>query len=71
MKDKALNVLGDRFKIEFIAKEAASRGAADVHDVIKLLNEVAMQSQYLYPKMPFIDGVYKALRSHPQFARTE
>jgi len=62
LKDKALSILGDRFKIEYIAESLSRSGVTDPKDVIKFIMDSYGMAQQIHPKYMPMDALYKAMR---------
>jgi len=62
LKDKALAILGDRFKIEYIADTLHKSGVSDPKDVIKFIVDSYGTAQQIHPKYMPMDALYKAMR---------
>lgn len=62
LKDRALAILGDRFKIEYIAETLSRNGMSDPKDVIKFIVDSIGTAQQIHPKYFPMDALYKAMR---------
>lgn len=65
-RDRMLDILGDRFKLEYIAERAQQGGATEAKDVLHFVSQIATHAQRQYPQHHFLDGIYKLLQSMPQ-----
>lgn len=62
LKDRALSILGDRFKIEYLAEQLSSAGMSDPKDVVKFVVDHIGMAQQIHPKYMPMDALYKAMR---------
>lgn len=69
LKDRALAILGDRFKIEYIAEQLCTSGCDNPQDVIKFIIDNVSVAQQMHPKYFPMDALYKAMRDGAITAR--
>ena len=58
-KDKMMSLIAERFKLESIAQSAKEQGAQNIQDVLKLLSSIENQARRRYPRLVWLDSIYK------------
>jgi len=63
-KDRMLDLMGDRIKLEALTQFAHAKGATSPYEVVKLISDMAPHAQRKFPKWHFLDALYKYMSYH-------
>lgn len=60
-KDRILNLVAERFKLDAISQAASERGIDSFEGLVKLISDSAGPARQRFPRLHFLDAIWKYL----------